>query len=262
MKEAKAAADPAQSRSNADGPAQPRLGGFWALFVTQFQNAFSDNVLKFLTTFIIIALGFSQERRDQLVPLVGLVFALPFVLFSMTGGYLADRFSKRTVITGIKLAEIGIMSLAMVGLWRHNVVLLLGVIFLMSTHSAVFGPNKYSLLPELLGEKELSWGNGILQLGTFIASISGTVAAGLLSDTFGRNQIWSGAILVGLAMFGTLTSLGISRIPAANPAKQFRVNFLGEFWTQLQTVRGDRVLWLAILGSTFLWFLAALFQPT
>src|SRR5437879_2027057 len=262
MNEAKTAADPAQSRSNADVPAQPRLGGFWALFVTQFQNAFSDNTLKFLTTFIIIGLGFSQERRDQLVPLVGLVFAVPFVLFSMTGGYLADRFSKRTVIIGIKLAEIGIMSVAMMGLWRHNVFLLMGVIFLMSTHSAVFGPNKYSLLPELLGEKELSWGNGIIQLGTFIASISGTVAAGLLSDTFGRNQIWSGLILIGLAMFGTLMSLGISRVPAANPDKVFRLNFLEEFWVQFQSIRRDRVLWLAVLGSTFIWFLAALFQPT
>ncbi len=253
---------PAQSPSDVERRTQTRLGGFWSLFVTQFQNAFSDNVLKFLTTFIIIALGFSQERRDQLVPLVGLVFALPFVLFSMTGGFLADRFSKRNVIIGIKLAEIGIMSFAMLGLWRHNVVLLLGVIFLMSTHSAVFGPNKYGLLPELLGEKELSWGNGIIQLGTFVASISGTVAAGLLSDTFGKNQIWSGAILVGLALFGTLMSMGISRLPAANPTKEFRLNFLSEFWTQFQAIRMDRVLWLSVLGSTFLWFLAALFQPT
>src|SRR2546426_3407458 len=101
-----------------------RLRGFWSLFVVQFQNAFSDNALKFLTTFIIIGLGFSQERRDELVPLVGVIFALPFVLFSMTGGYFADRFSKRNVIVGIKLAEIGIMSLAMLGLWRHNVPML------------------------------------------------------------------------------------------------------------------------------------------
>src|SRR5689334_16588360 len=98
-----------------------RLAGFWSLFVVQFQNAFSDNVLKFLTTFIIIGLGFSQQQRDWLVSAVLFVFALPFVLFSMTGGYLADRFSKRKVIIVIKLAEIGIMSLAMLGLWRHNV---------------------------------------------------------------------------------------------------------------------------------------------
>src|ERR1051326_8350175 len=177
------------------------LGSFWSLFAVQFQNAFSDNVLKFLTTFIIIGLGLSQQQRDRLLPLVGVVFSLPFVLFSMTGGYLADRFSKRNVIIGIKLAEIGIMTLAMLALWHHNVRLLLGIVFLMSTHSAFFGPSKYGLLPELLEEQKLSWGNGIIQLGTFIASISGVVAAGWFSDTFGRNQIWSGIILVGLACF-------------------------------------------------------------
>jgi acyl-[acyl-carrier-protein]-phospholipid O-acyltransferase/long-chain-fatty-acid--[acyl-carrier-protein] ligase len=230
--------------------------------VVQFQNAFSDNALKFLTTFIIIALGFSQEQRDRLVPFVSFVFALPFVLFSMTGGYLADRFSKRNVIIGIKLAEIGIMSLATFGLWRHNVPVLLGVVFLMSTHSAFFGPSKYGLLPELLQERKLSWGNGIIQLGTFVASISGAVGAGLLSDHFGKNQNWSGLILISLAGFGVLVSLGISRMPAANPAKEFRLNFLAELTTQWRTIRKDRVLFLAVLGSTFIWFLAALFQPT
>jgi acyl-[acyl-carrier-protein]-phospholipid O-acyltransferase/long-chain-fatty-acid--[acyl-carrier-protein] ligase len=236
--------------------------GFWSLFATQFQNAFSDNALKFLTTFLIIGAGISQQTRNQLVPLVGLIFALPFVLFSMTGGFFADRFSKRNVILCIKLAEIAIMSLALVGLWRGDIYLLLVVIFLMSTHSAFFGPSKYGLLPELLSEKELSWGNGIIQLGTFVASIAGTMAAGKLSDHFGRHQTVSGIMLIGLALFGTLTTLGITRIPAANPAKEYRVNFLHEFFAQLGTIRKDRVLFLAVLANTFLWFLAALFQPT
>jgi acyl-[acyl-carrier-protein]-phospholipid O-acyltransferase/long-chain-fatty-acid--[acyl-carrier-protein] ligase len=239
-----------------------RLRGFWSLFVTQFQNALSDNTLKFLTTFLIIGTFISQADRDRLVPLVGAIFALPFVLFSMTGGYFADRFSKRTVIICIKLAEIGIMSLALFGLWHNNIHLLLAVIFLMSTHSAFFGPNKYSLLPELLPEKSLSWGNGIIQLGTFIASISGSVLAGLLSDAFKKNQFWSGLILIGLAMFGTTASLGITRFPPANPTKKFEWNFVTEFFSQWTTIRKDRVLLLAVLGSTFLWFLAALFQPT
>jgi acyl-[acyl-carrier-protein]-phospholipid O-acyltransferase / long-chain-fatty-acid--[acyl-carrier-protein] ligase len=249
---------------NDTGSSQARgsLRGFWSLFVTQFQNAFSDNALKFLTTFIIIHLGLPQEKRDQLVPLVGLIFALPFVLFSMTGGYFADRYSKRNVIIGIKLAEIGIMTVAMIGLWQRNVPMLLGVIFLMSTHSAFFGPSKYGLLPELLAEKELSWGNGIIQMGTFIASIAGTIAAGLLSDKLGHNQVWSGVLLIGLAMLGTFTSTGISRLPAANPTKRFRMNIFGEFAEQFRLIRVDRVLLLAVIGNTFIWFLAALLQPT
>src|SRR5207253_6580562 len=114
------------------------------------------------------------------------------------------------------------------GLWAQNVPVLLGVIFLMSTHSAFFGPSKYGSLPELLQEKRLSWGNGIIQMGTFIAIISGTIAAGLLSERFGANQNWSGLILVCLAGFGALMSLGISRMPAANSQKELRRNFLAE----------------------------------
>ncbi|HEY5297620.1 MAG TPA: MFS transporter [Verrucomicrobiae bacterium] len=232
------------------------------MFVVEFQNAFSDNTLKFLVTFIIIGLGLSQEKRDSLVPLVGAVFALPFILFSMAGGFFADRFSKRSVAVAIKCAEMGIMSLALVGFWQHNLPLLLGAIFLMSTHSAIFGPTKYGMLPELLPEKKLSWGNGIFSLGTFAAVIAGTVFAGTLSDMFGKNQMWSGAILIALALFGLSLCLGLVKIPAADPQKKFRVNFLGEFVTQLKSIHADRVLFLGVIGNTFLWFLGALLQPT
>src|ERR1019366_1756553 len=165
------------------------------MFVVEFQNAFSDNALKFLVTFLIVGLGLSEEKRDSLVPLVGAVCALPFILFSMAGGFFADRFSKRNVAVAIKCAEIGIMSLALLGLWRHDIPLLLAGIFLMSTHSAIFGPTKYGMLPELLPEKKLSWGNGVFGLGTYAAAITGTIFAGILYDTFGKNQIGSGAIL-------------------------------------------------------------------
>src|SRR5436190_13305302 len=97
------ASESSANRSESAVTKGSRLRGFWSLFVVQFQNAFSDNALKFLTTFIIIGLNISKEQKNQLVPLVAILFALPFVLFSMTGGYLADRFSKRNVILGIKL---------------------------------------------------------------------------------------------------------------------------------------------------------------
>ena len=143
------------------------------MFVVEFQNAFSDNVLRWLVTFMIIGMGFSLEKRDSLVPLVGDVFALPFILFSMAGGFFADRFSKRSVAIAVKCAELGIMSVVTLGLWLVNIPLMLAGIFLMSTHSAIFGPTKYGMLPELLPEKKLSWGNGIFGLGTFSAAITG-----------------------------------------------------------------------------------------
>ncbi len=232
------------------------------MFAVEFQNAFSDNVLRWLVSFLIVGMGLSLEKRDSLVPLVGTVFALPFVLFSMAGGFFADRYSKRSVAIAVKCAELGIMSTAALGLWLNNIPLMLTGIFLMSTHSAIFGPTKYGMLPELLPEKKLSWGNGIFGLGTFSAAITGTIFAGMLSDTFGQRQIWSGLILLALALVGLSLCLGITRLPAADPHKKFRANFLGDFWSQLKAIRRDRVLFLGVIGNAFLWFLAMLLQFT
>src|ERR1700722_20889364 len=97
-----------------------RQRGFWWLFVTQFQGAFSDNVLKWLVISLITGMGFSNDKRDQLVGIVGALFALPFIIFSMAGGYLADRFSKRSVTIGTKVFEIGVMTVALVALATGN----------------------------------------------------------------------------------------------------------------------------------------------
>jgi acyl-[acyl-carrier-protein]-phospholipid O-acyltransferase/long-chain-fatty-acid--[acyl-carrier-protein] ligase len=235
--------------------------GFWSLFVTQFQGAFSDNVYKFLVTFLIIgAYGLTTDQRDRLAPVVGALFALPFILFSMAGGYLADRYSKRSVAIGVKMAEILIMTFGLLGFWFNSVPLLILGVFLMSCHSAFFGPTKYGLLPELLPDQRLSWGNGVLSLGTFVAIISGTVLAGVLSDAFKRDQRLSGAILIGLAAFGLVTACGISRVPPANTLKSFRINFVPEILLQVREIRRDRVLFLAVLGCNYFWFLGALLQ--
>ncbi len=234
---------------------------FWSLIVTQFQGAFSDNALKNLVILLILGAGLSQTQKDRLVPVVLGLFAAPFVLFSMAGGFLADRFSKRNVVIGTKLMEVAVMFLALAGLARENVWLECAAIFLVSAQAALFGPSKYGLLPELLPEEKLSWGNGIIELGTFLAIITGTIAAGYLSEDFRGQQAWSGAILMGLAVFGLLTSLGINRVSAADPARRFRTNFVAELWTETQAIRKDRVLWLAVLGNVYFWFLGALLQP-
>src|SRR5713101_3089131 len=226
---------------------------FWSLIVTQFQGAFSDNALKNLVILLILGAGLSQTQKDRLVPVVLGLFAAPFVLFSMAGGFLADRFSKRNVVIGTKLMEVAVMFLALAGLARENVWLECAAIFLVSAQAALFGPSKYGLLPELLPEEKLSWGNGIIELGTFLAIITGTIAAGYLSEDFRGQQAWSGAILMGLAVFGLLTSLGINRVSAADPARRFRTNFVAELWTETQAIRKDRVLWLAVLGNVYFW---------
>jgi MFS family permease len=183
-------------------PGANRQRGFWFLFLTQFQGAFSDNIYRTLAMFIFIGMTlpqFAGDSRTLRMALVGALFALPFILFSMAGGYLADRFSKRSVAIGTKIAEIFIMGLALLALALNEPILLLATVFLMGAQSAFFGPTKYGLLPELLPEKRLSWGNGLLELGTFLAIVGGTIGGGWLFE-FSRARSVGGVIpMVGRA---------------------------------------------------------------
>ncbi len=106
----------------------------------------------------------------------------------------------------------------------------------------------------------MSWGNGVIELGTFLAAIVGVVGGGYLADVFKGHQIWSGVVFLCLSLFGLVCSLGITKVPAADPTKKYRANPLGDLWVQVLVIRRDRVLWLAVLGSTYFWFLATLLQ--
>jgi acyl-[acyl-carrier-protein]-phospholipid O-acyltransferase/long-chain-fatty-acid--[acyl-carrier-protein] ligase len=236
------------------------LRGFWRLFVTQFQGAFSDNVLQNLVIFMILGLDVSLAEKHKIGEYVGMLFSLPFILFSIYGGYFADRFSKRTVTIAVKIFEVAVMSFVGAGLAFNNRQILLAGIFLMGTHSAFFGPSKYGLLPELLPESKLSWGNGIIEFGTLTAIILGTVAASFLPQLFGEKQIWSGVVLIALALAGLVASLGITRVPAADPARKFRADLLGQIVGQLRAVLPVRPLALAFLANSYFFFLAALLR--
>jgi acyl-[acyl-carrier-protein]-phospholipid O-acyltransferase/long-chain-fatty-acid--[acyl-carrier-protein] ligase len=198
--------------------------------------------------------------RDRFILLVGALFAIPFILFSLAGGYFADRYSKRSVTIGTKFFEIGVGLFAIAALAAGNLTMEAAAVFLISTQGALFGPSKYGLLPELLPENRLSWGNGVIELGTFLASITAVMFAGFLADAFRGRHIWSGVILLGLTMIGLFTSFWISRVPAADPARKFRANPFADLGGQLRIVAGDRVLAWAVVGNTYLWFLAALLQ--
>src|ERR1700726_211236 len=250
---------PQRQRPAADEPLHWRLG-FWSLIVTQFQGAFNDNALKFLVIYLIVERDFPVAVRDQLVLLVGALFALPYILFSLGGGYLADRYSKRSVTIGTKIFEIGVMIFALVSLAVGNLPMEAAAVFLISTQGALFGPSKYGLLPELLPDKELSWGNGGIELGTFLAAITATMAAGFLAVSFRGRQTWSGAILLTFTLLGLFTSYGISRVPAADPARQFRTNPFADLGGQIRIIARDRILLWAVVSNTYLWFLAALLQ--
>jgi len=244
------------------GPVQKThwRGGFWGLIATQFQGAFNDNGLKFFVIFLILGQNPYESQKDFGVFLIGNLFAIPFLLFSMTGGYLADRFSKRDVTIATKVFELAAMAFAVFAFWTGNPYLAFTVIFLASTQAAFFGPSKYGLLPELLPAEDLSWGNGILELTTFIAIIAGTVFGSYLAQTFHGREAFAGLIFAGLTLFGLLTSFFIARVPANDPAKNFRWNIFGDLGAQWRLVRPDRALKLAVIGNTYFWFLGALLQ--
>ena len=236
--------------------------GFWSLIATQFQAAFNDNALKFLVIYIVVGMNFPQRQRDLLVLIVGALFALPFIFFSMAGGYFADRYSKRSVTIGTRFLELGVMLFFIAGLALRNLPMECAGVFLISAEAALFGPSKYGLLPELLPESRLSWGNGIIELGTFVASVGAMMAAGYLAQRFHGREAVAGFLLLAFTCIGLATSWGISRVPPADPAKAFRGNPLGDLGAQLKIIRADRILGWAVLGNTYLFFLAALLQLT
>jgi acyl-[acyl-carrier-protein]-phospholipid O-acyltransferase/long-chain-fatty-acid--[acyl-carrier-protein] ligase len=242
------------------GPPTKWGWGFWSLIATQFQGAFNDNALKFLVIYLIVDRNFPAPVRDRFILLVGALFALPFIFFSLAGGYLADRYSKRGVTIGTKVFEIGVMIFALAALGAANLPMEAAAVFLISTQGALFGPSKYGLLPELLPRKELSWGNGVLELGTFVAAITATMAAGFLAVAFRGRQVWSGAILLAFTLAGLAMSCGISRVAAAGPEKKFRANPFADLAGQFRIIARDRILSWAVVGNAYLWFLAALLQ--
>jgi acyl-[acyl-carrier-protein]-phospholipid O-acyltransferase / long-chain-fatty-acid--[acyl-carrier-protein] ligase len=234
--------------------------GFWSLIAAQFQGAFNDNGLKFFVIFLILGHNPTQAEKDFGVFLIGNLFAVPFLLFSMTGGYLADRFSKRDVAIATKLFELAAMVFAVFAFWRGSPYLAFAVIFLASTQAAVFGPSKYGLLPELLPPERLSWGNGILELTTFLAIISGTVFGSFLAQTFRGREGAAGVIFLACTVAGLGASFLISRVPVNDPGRKFRLNIFGDLGAQWRLVRPDRALKLAVIGNTYFWFLGALLQ--
>jgi acyl-[acyl-carrier-protein]-phospholipid O-acyltransferase / long-chain-fatty-acid--[acyl-carrier-protein] ligase len=235
------------------------LAGFWALVAVQFQNAFSDNALKWLVSFLVLETALTKQQRDLwFILVVPLLFAVPFLLFSIPGGYFADKYSKRSVTLGTKLFELIVMSLATVALARNRFDLAGAALFLACTQGAIFGPTKYALLPELLPESKLSWGNGIIELTTLLSAIFAALAGGFLATHFRGRQVWSGVVFLTLTILGLLISLRITRLPAADPARRFDWNVPREFFAETGRLWRDNILRVAVIANTFFWFLGSL----
>jgi len=232
---------------------------FGPLFWTQFFGAFNDNVLK---NAIVILFAFSaatQQAADTLVNLTAGIFILPFFLFSATAGQIADKIEKSRLVRAVKLFEIGIMGVATAGFATHSVALLLSSLFLMGVHSTVFGPIKYSILPQALGETELVGGNGLIEMGTFLAILLGTIVGGVAIAVHGRGPMLASGIVLVVGVLGYVSSRGIPAAPATDPSLVIRWNAIAETWSTLTLLRKNRTVMLSILGASWFWFYGALF---
>lgn len=233
---------------------------FAPFFWTQFLGAFNDNVFKtaLITVLTYKALEWTTLDHRLLSNLIPGLFILPFVLFSATAGQLADKFDKARLTRFIKLIEIAIMVFAGIGWMTHNLWLLLAAVVGMGVHSTLFGPVKYAYLPQHLHEKELTGGNGIIEMGTFVGILLGQVLGAMLVlyEGYGVQLIALGTAI--LAIIGWLCSRAIPVSPAAAPDLQVNWNPITETIRNLKFSKQNRPVFLSILGNSWFWFYGAI----
>lgn len=247
-----------------DHPNQFALLGqrrFAPFFWTQFLGAGNDNLFKFAFT-VLVTYGTGKAGGLEpalVVQLIAALFILPFLLFSATSGQLADKFDKARVIRVVKSLEIGIMGLALYGFTQGDVAALLACTFLLGLHSTLFGPVKYAYLPQHLGERELTGGNGMVEMGTFVAILLGNVAGGLLIGLPGIGPAAVAWSCLGIAVLGRVAAQFVPSAPATDPGLAINWNPFSETWRNLSLAHGNLVVFRSLLGISWMWFFGAVF---
>ena len=211
---------------------------FLPLFITQFFGAFNDNIFKnaFLIWFTYDVAQKLNMNAQIMVTVASGLFILPFFLFSALAGQLADKYEKSKLVQIIKIVEILIMGLSFVGFYFENVNLLLVLIFLMGVHSTFFGPIKYSLLPETLKDDELVSGNALIEGGTFLAILFGTIIGGVTIHIKSGIEIISVAV-VSFAIIGYWSSRFIPKAPVGDQNLKISFNILSQTWKIISYAR-------------------------
>jgi 1-acyl-sn-glycerol-3-phosphate acyltransferase len=237
---------------------------FAPFFWTQFSGAANDNLFKFAFTVMVtyqLSVGWLPPALAGLV--IGALFILPFLLFSATSGQLTDKFEKTRVMRFVKNLEIGIMLLAALGFTSGNVnvqvPVLLGCTFLMGLHSTLFGPVKFAYLPQALNERELTGGNGMVEMGTFVAILLGNIVGGLMVAIPGAGPHYVAIGCVLLALLGRGVAQFIPLAPATDPNLKINWNPITETWRNLKLAHGNVVVFRSMLGISWMWFFGAIF---
>lgn len=231
---------------------------FRPFFFTQFCGAFNDNVFKtaLITLVAFHAASLTTIDGATLVTLLPGLFILPFFLFSATAGQIADKFEKSKIIRLVKVFEICIMLFASAGFFLHNIWLLATALFMMGMHSTLFGPVKYSYLPQHLKEHELVGGNGMVEMGSFVAILLGQVLGAWLATLHSNATLTSIAIL-SIAILGYLTSRSVPHSPAADPHLKINWNPITETFYNLKSAWKHQAIWLALIAISWFWFYGA-----
>ena len=234
---------------------------FAPYFATQALAAFNDNAFRQATVILIgFQMGLGSDAVGFYSNLAPALFILPFFLFSASAGQLAERVDKTRMIRAIKLFEIAAMALAAWGFWQRSPALLLGVLFLMGLHSTLFGPIKYSILPQVLRADELVGGNGLVESGTSLAILIGMIAGGAAMDLGGgAGVIVASTLVLVVALLGLGASFAIPALPAAAPGLPFNWNPVSETRDVLRLLARDRGVLHAVLGISWFWFIGGVF---
>ncbi|CAN5410049.1 hypothetical protein BH10PSE17_BH10PSE17_26960 [soil metagenome] len=233
--------------------AQRRFAPF---FATQLAGAFNDSFFKQVLVLLVTyhASDFTTMSAGLVANIAAGIFILPFVLFSALAGQLADRFDKAIVIRSVKAVEVLIMLVASVGFFLKSLPLLLVCVFAMGSHSAFFGPVKYSLLPRVLRAEELTGGNGLLEMGTFLSILTGTLVAGVLVAGT-SDPLHLSLALLGIAAVGLVTSLFVPLTGRAAPDLKLGFNVFRETGASIAMAhREGRGVWNSLLAISWFWF--------
>jgi 1-acyl-sn-glycerol-3-phosphate acyltransferase len=234
---------------------------FLPFFLTQFSGAMNDNVFKISFTLLVtyFATQYTTLSTGIAVNLIAAAFILPFVLLSATSGQIADKFDKARIMQLVKLLEVAFMAVAAVGFLTKSFPLLLATTFLMGVHSTLFGPAKFAYLPQHLKADEIVGGNGLVEMGTFVAILAGTMLAGGLIDLGDQGPIAAVIATISIAVLGLLCSLLIPKSPAADPGLKINWNPFTETVRNLKLAHQDIVVFRSLLGISWLWFFGAIF---
>ena len=232
---------------------------FGPFFLVQASGALNDNIFKNALAALLVfkASSLMGMNTDQLVNFSAMIFILPFFLFSALCGQFADKFEKSGQIRRIKLFELGIMTLATLGFWLDSLPLLFTVLFLLGLQSTLFGPIKYGILPQVLQRSELVGGNALVEMGTFVAILAGTIAGPLLAGIDAPWPVWVSGTALAVAVVGWLASLKIPEAPAVDPELEINWNVFTETIRNLKFINENRTVLNSVLGISWFWFFGA-----